>query len=192
MLINLLHKALIKMEGCWCRIKGEYIFFTSILFCVVLTGYCLFICVPEINRERENLQEEINVVQQDVNKADKFRQEHSNYEVYEKNLTMKNDMFKGKIPEKIAIGSFMENISKAANREQLNIVKLEPNAISTEENYTSQSVDLELQGSYFQIIDFFRDLEKEKTFIGVDKVHISSQENIIRCNVTLKIYAAAD
>ena len=76
-------------------------------------------------------------------------------------------------------------------KEQIEIVKLEPGAVSAYDDYSSQRVDMNVHGNFFQLMYFLKDMENSRMFIHVEKVSISNKKEGLDCRLGVRIFSEA-
>ena len=76
-------------------------------------------------------------------------------------------------------------------KEQIEIVKLEPGAVSAYDDYSSQRVDMNVHGNFFQLMYFLKDMENSRMFIHVEKVSISNKKEGLDCRLGVRSFSEA-
>lgn len=158
-----------------------------------LGGFILVITfaqiIPSISAEIAEAQGALSEVNGKVDQAMEYQRTHENYEVYEKEVLMKEKIMQMKIPERLATGEFVAEVQRIASQQEIEIVKVEPEKAVQADTVYSQSIDIIVRGNYFSVLKLLRELEQGKLFIHVSSLSLKGENGQVECHIVLNIYA---
>lgn len=173
------------------RQKEYYLFLGSCLLSAVMMSVTFFVYIPQLNTEKGEIETMLAEAKDKIREAEDYRQAHADYKAYESDIMKKEKFLEEKMPKKLMPAKFMEEVQLMATKEQIEIVKLEPGAVSAYDDYSSQRVDMNVHGNFFQLMYFLKDMENSRMFIHVEKVSISNKKEGLDCRLGVRIFSEA-
>lgn len=155
------------------------------LLIVFVFGYYM----PKVRRGIEMNEEMLETVTSQVKEAKEYQQRYESHEKHEKELMVKEQYLRYKIPDKIVIGKVMAELQKNAQINNLEIISIIPGAEEQYDNYNSQPLMLVMRGDFFTLMQFARSLEECKIFMHVDSIGITSKGECVECRIGLRVYS---
>jgi type IV pilus assembly protein PilO len=77
------------------------------------------------------------------------------------------------LPKPEQLSNVLENLTKIAANNQLNLVLLKPEAVQQDDFYAKIPIQVELVGDYFQLDNFFKDIAQLDYYIYFNKLAIT-------------------
>lgn len=163
----------------------------GVVICVIVLVLGLFLFVfPQRNKANE-VQKEIDDVkasiQAEQNRLNKLRQ----YEKDPEQFTRQIEVLKQRIPENIGLAEVIGLIDHAAEESGMDFYSFSPTVPQAVQNYYVMTCQVVLNGRYFNLVEFFNQVERLPRSVKVVKLSIGAGDAglpYIQANVTLRVF----
>ena len=86
-------------------------------------------------------------------------------------------------------GDFLALLEREAQHEKLTLIAVAPGQIEEEGGVSRLPLDVELDGDYFHLLAFLKDLEKSERFVRMESTEIKSEDGRLHVKMRLSIFA---
>jgi len=161
------------------------------VICIIVIILGLFLLVfPQRNKANE-LQKEIDDVKANIqaeqNRLNKLRQ----YEKDPEQFTRQIEVLKQRIPDNIGLAEVIGLIDHAAEEAGMDFYSFTPTVPQAVQNYYVMTCEVTLNGRYFNLVEFFNQIERLPRSVKVVKLSIGSGDKglpYIQANVTFRVF----
>lgn len=150
----------------------------------------VFLLVHQPLREAiGRLEDEAAVNRQIVTEVQNYQNAHLDREAFMKELTEAEQQADKALPEEMSQGNFISRLQRDALRAGLRLRQVQPQETVRLEDCRMLPVHVELEGNYFALLKFLRELGKDERFMQLRGLHISSEKGVLLCDMDIAIYA---
>ena len=94
-----------------------------------------------------------------------------------------------RLPARMGQGDFLALLEREAQHEKLMLAAVAPGQIEEEGGVSRLPLDVELDGDYFHLLAFLKDLEKSERFVRMESTEIKSEDGRLHVKMRLSIFA---
>ena len=170
--------------------RGKLFFIGTLwgLFIMILIFFCFI--VPEQQARIANRQAILEEHQTHRSELKKFMELHSDLKEYESGLTRQLQQIRRLMPGEMDTADFIHYTERTAEKTQVTIRGMQPLPPVGSDGYFMQQLRIDLNGNYFQLMDFLSALEQGPRFVRFISISIQSKEQeYLEGSLELLIYA---
>lgn len=151
----------------------------------------LFFCVYKpLSGSINQMNEQIKQQNYELNEMADFMALHNDdLTKYQKQLNTNLMILNQKLPEKIIADELVTKLGDAAELSNVKITLLKIQPSKMQENLVVQNMDVALQGNYFSLLSFLRNVSLFSFVTTIQQGTMFVENDSIKCNLTLQIYA---
>ena len=171
--------------------KRDYRYTITVVGVIFIWVILLFFCIYKpLTNNIAQMKEQIWQNNKELEEMNNFVLLHNNdLTVYQKQLATNLSVIKQKIPTDLVIDETLQKINQIAQDTNMIITSLKIQPAKKYENILVQDIDISLKGDYFSILVFLRGLNLSSRTIIVKQGKIITDNDSLKCNLTLQIYA---
>lgn len=171
--------------------KRDYRYTITVVGVIFIWVILLFFCIYKpLTNNIAQMNEQIWQNNKELEEMNNFVLLHNNdLTVYQKQLATNLSVIKQKIPTDLVIDETLQKINQIAQDTNMIITSLKIQPAKKYENILVQDIDISLKGDYFSILAFLRGLNLSSRTIIVKQGKMITDNDSLKCNLTLQIYA---
>jgi type IV pilus assembly protein PilO len=140
---------------------------------LIFTGY-YFLSYSGKTEEIAKLNGELSALQQEIAKNEKVAKRLPELEKEIEKLDIDLSVAKAQLPEEKEIPSLLTNISNLAMQSGLDILTFKPSGESTKDFYAEVPVQIKINGSFHNTLEFFDKVSKMPRIVTISNVKIGN------------------
>lgn len=158
-----------------------------------LLVFLLFIFVIHLPLQRAagEYRREAALAKQEINEVVNFQNAHLDRKAYQKELDMRQSQVVKAFPDHIAQADFLLEIQRLAGQAKLQLLQVEPGKIMQNDERQTLPVRIRMQGGYFGLLKFIRELQDGERFVTVQELGITAENNELVTDIMVNIYAVS-
>ena len=165
------------------------IMFLPILFASLLLGAAFFhICYAPQRAEIARIESEIREERESLMRVQNFMNA-SDAHAHEEALAARGVAAEKRLPKSMGQGSFLELLEREAQHEQLTLAAVVPGETAKEGGALRLPLEVEIDGDYFHLLAFLKELEKSERFVRMENAEIHSDDGRLHVKIRLSIFA---
>ena len=158
-----------------------------ILFASLLLGAAFFhICYAPQRAEIARIESEIREERESLVRGQNFMNA-SDARAHEEALAARGAAAEKRLPKSMGQGSFLELLE--AQHEQLTLAAVVPGETAKESGALRLPLEVEIDGDYFHLLAFLKELEKSERFVRMENAEIHSDDGRLHVKIRLSIFA---
>ncbi len=169
--------------------KGIRIFYLVLLGDILLSMWGMLWLIPWQSAAIQQREEQSRDQQNVITGVQNFMNGHLDFNAYEKDLQERQKVVELQFPEHVSQGSFLLLVQREALAQKMTIHSIMPEKQQSLEGVVELPVNLEVTGSYWQLLDFLSALGKAERFLRIGNMVLKNQQGILDCRLQLFIYA---
>lgn len=120
-----------------------------------------------------------DLLQRELQQYQEFASEHQDYDTFLKQRLDKLEQLQRRLPEQVVFSEQLKWWQQLAQSSDVKIseIKLLPAKETDSKQMQIQPVRINLDGNYYAVLKFMRELKKSENFVNIDKVNIIGNEN---------------
>lgn len=166
----------------------------SIIIFVVMV---LFFLTKMIDASNKDLNEKIIQEENCLKEYNDCIAKYQDINTYQQSIDVKTELVEAKIPKEMQEAKILAMFNQIANKANVEIIEMTPqnlekvnvDNIGAINKYEQQNFSVSVQGDYFAIVDFFRQINLADRLINVVEEKVFVQNDTIIAKLTLQIYA---
>lgn len=165
-----------------------YVFLVIVLgvgFCWGLAGWTGMSCFEKITA----CETEAAKLQKQNEKLRALEEEHPNLEQYQMEVEADAAKMTKLLPDEMENASLLAAVKKAADKSGMEVKELSPSEISEEDDLAQIVMDVHLQGDYFMLVDFMRNLQQDGRLLQIASMDLLQKGNVLECRLGIKAFA---
>lgn len=174
------------------QIKPEHIWYLTWLLALLLSVVFYFCWYQPLQAKLTTLREQTQSLHLQTQTLQQAQQSYGDIKTYAQELHQQQQHFAQVLPKELAANKFLTTIQRLAALHGVTLTKVVPNRENTEENVAVLPIQLHFTGSYFQILDFWHDLQAQQRLLQVREfsLQIDAQGSAkLLGNATICIFA---
>lgn len=171
--------------------KRDYRYTITVVGVIFIWVILLFFCIYKpLTNNIAQMNEQIWQNNKELEEMNNFVLLHNNdLTVYQKQLATNLSVIKQKIPADLVTDETLQKINQTAQDTNMIITSLKIQPAKKYENILVQDINISLKGDYFSILAFLRGLNLSSRTIIVKQGEMITENDSLKCNLTLQIYA---
>lgn len=149
----------------------------------------LFFLGNIVNTKIETIKDIKEQQQAELKNYHDFMARNQNVDKYREKVNFNLNLLAEKIPSDLCEEKFLLQLNDMAKYSAVEILEIVPQEKQVQDNIKQQRIKLTLQGNYFEIIDFLRQLNVNNRLVSIQDSNIFIQNDTINAKLTLQIYA---
>lgn len=118
-----------------------------------------------------------------------LQMDHTNLEVYQMEVAKQRQMAEKLLPRNIQMAELLAYVQQTARNSGLELQELMPMDSKPLGKLQIQPVKVKLQGDYFHLLDFLRQLDKGAPLVHIGNMELKQQPEGLSSKFTLNFYA---
>lgn len=161
------------------------IFALALFLCAAFFQLCF---LPQ-RAELARLEEEAAKEQEALVTVQNFMNAHGDGAERAKVRAARSAALEKRLPARMGQGDFLSLLEREAQHEKLTLAAVAPGQIEEEGGVSRLPLDVELDGDYFHLLSFLKDLEKSERFVRMESTEIKSEDGRLHVKMRLSIFA---
>ena len=161
------------------------IFALALLLCTAFFQLCFLPQRAEIARLEEEAAKEKDALVAVQN----FMNAHGDGAERAKARAARSAALEKRLPARMGQGDFLALLEREAQHEKLTLAAVASGQIEEEGGVSRLPLDVELDGDYFHLLAFLKDLEKSERFVRMESTEIKSEDGRLHVKMRLSIFA---
>lgn len=160
-----------------------------ILFALLLLGAGFFDqCYLPQRAEIASLESEIREEHDELVRVQNFMNAHDGRAQSEA-LAARSRAAEKRLPKSMGQGGFIALLEREAQHQGMTLAAVVPGQPGEEGGVFRQPLDIELDGDYFRLLAFLKDLEQSERFVRMEHAEIHSDDGRLHVKLRLSIFA---
>lgn len=156
---------------------------------ILIISYLFYLLILAPERERlVQVEAQQQTERQRIKVVDDFVRQHPDPDAYllalDGQITRTNQL----LPNNPEIGTFLLQIQQAARDSQVELNRVAPGAFVNKSGYYEIPVEVNVKGSFFQIVDFIKRSESLERLSGASTVTMQFKQGQLECKIPFVIY----
>lgn len=118
-----------------------------------------------------------------------LQMDHTNLEVYQMEVVKQRQIAEKLLPRNIQMAELLAYVQQTARNSELELQELMPMDSKPLGKLQIQPVKVRLQGDYFHLLDFLRQLDKGAPLVQIGNMELKQQPEGLSSKFTLNFYA---
>ena len=170
--------------------RGKEFFAVTCCACAWILAAFYFFPHEQWKEEAEQAYAEQAKEEQEIVGIENFMNAHRDMEEFSRETAMHQEMVLKALPEDMEQGAFLEFLQRLAIGHQIELLGVFPGKSSQEKDGVMVlPVQVKMNCSYFQLLDFLRELQEGERFLQVRNARIHSDGRRLTCQLDLAIFA---
>lgn len=115
--------------------------------------------------------------------------EHSNLEAYQMEVAQKRQTAEKLLPKQIQMAELLAHVQQVAKNSGIELQELVPMEGKAQGKLQIQPIKVRLQGDFFALLEFFRQLDKSAPLVQVGNMELKQQPEGLISRLLLNFYA---
>jgi type IV pilus assembly protein PilO len=142
---------------------------------VAVAGFYYFHAVP-VNAENDARRDRLASVRADVQKAQETASRLPEFEAEVEDLEERLEQLKEVLPEQKDVAELLRRIQTLATQSDLTIRGFRPQPVATRDLHAEWPIQLELEGTYHRLGEFFDEISRFSRIINIGAINIKASE----------------
>ena len=169
-------------------LRAWRIFIASTIFLAFLLGMGIWYGYQQLEAYQEQRQA-IEKATTRVAALNQLQMEHANLEVYQMEVAKQRQMAEKLLPRNIQMAELLAYVQQTARNSGLVLQELMPMDSKPLGKLQIQPVKVRLQGDYFHLLDFLRQMDKGAPLVQIGNMELKQQPEGLSSKFTLNFYA---
>ncbi len=165
------------------------------LICIIILVLALFLAVLPQRSKTSEIEDKISSVdasiQQERNRLNQLKQYEKDPEQFQRQI----DALKERLPERVELADIIEQIDHAAEEAGLDFYSFKPNLPVLADKVYVVTLQVQLHGRYFNLIEFFNHVERLPRSFKVVQLNITESDSglpFIAIDLTIRAFFTTD
>ena len=176
---------------------NDYKYLGICISIIILVIMILFFLTKMIDASNKDLNEKIIQEENCLKEYNDCIAKYQDINTYQQSIDVNGELVEAKIPKEMQEAKILAMLNQIANKANVEIIEMTPqnlekvniDNIGTINTYEQQNFSVNVQGDYFVIVDFFRQINLADRLINVVEEKVFVQNDTIIAKLTLQIYA---
>lgn len=115
--------------------------------------------------------------------------EHGNLEVYQMEVAQQRQMAEKLLPKQIQMAELLAHVQQIAKNSGIELQELVPMEGKAQGKLQIQPIKVRLQGDFFALLEFFRQMDKSAPMVQVGNMELKQQPEGLISKLLLNFYA---
>lgn len=169
-------------------LRAWRIFMASTIFLAFLLGMGIWYGYQQMEAYQEQRQA-IEKATTRVAALNQLQMDHTNLEVYQMEVAKQRQMAEKLLPRNIQMAELLAYVQQTARNSGLELQELMPMDSKPLGKLQIQPVKVRLQGEYFPLLEFLRQLDKGTPLVQIGNMELKQQPEGLSSKFTLNFYA---
>lgn len=169
-------------------LRAWHIFIASTILLAFLLGMGIWYGYQQLEAYQEQRQA-IEKATTRVAALNQLQMEHTNLEVYQMEVAKQRQMAEKLLPRNIQMAELLAYVQQTARNSGLELQELMPMDSKPLGKLQIQPVKVILQGDYFPLLEFLRQLDKGAPLVQIGNMELKQQPEGLSSKFTLNFYA---
>ena len=169
-------------------LRAWRIFIASTIFLAFLLGMGIWYGHQQMEAYQEQRQA-IEKATTRVAALNQLQMDHTNLEVYQMEVAKQRQMAEKLLPRNIQMAELLAYVQQTARNSGLELQELMPMDSKPLGKLQIQHVKVRLQGDYFPLLEFLRQLDKGAPLVKIGNMELKQQPEGLSSKFTLNFYA---
>lgn len=179
-----------KLVGSRLAATYKFLFFAVFMLSLILVFYLQVLLpqglrITELKSARMELEQKNAIVQD-------FSQRQPDTNKYLLEIDKKAIWVDGMLPNSVDLGSFLTQLEQVAKASGVQLSEIKPSQSISKPNYQTISVEVNIRGTFAQILSFLQRLDNIKRFTIVNSIGVKSQQGMLGGRLTVVIYSFSE
>lgn len=134
-------------------------------------------------------QEKAGRNQREILQIENFMNAHLQEEDCAAELKKREELVQEQLPESMEQGKFLSMLQQKSLQHGAVLTEVIPGKARNLEQFAELSIETEVCGSYFQLLDFLEAMEQGGRFLRIENTKVKSENGTLHCRILFKIYA---
>lgn len=156
--------------------------------------YLLFVVTVHIPLQRaaDGYRREAEQARSEINDVVNFHNAHLDQKSFRKEMDERKERVFRALPETMGQASFLLELERLARQSQLQLKQIKPGALVQHEGWQSLTIHIRVQGSYFALLKFMRELQAGERLASVRELGVKVENDQLSTDLALNIYAVPE
>lgn len=186
-------------EKIWARLKNPegnmggrpLVWLCLTISCLLVPAFVICVHLP-LQQAASEYRSEAAKASREINTVVNFQNAHRDRKAYQKELEARRQLAYQAIPENIGQASFLLDMERKAGQAHLQLLLIQPGELVQTDGRQSLPVHLRVQGSYFSLLTFMRELQNGERLVTVQDLGIKLANGQLQVDLLVNIYAVPD
>jgi type IV pilus assembly protein PilO len=160
---------------------------TGVGLVAVIYLFYTFIFVPQ-SSQIEQLSVQCKQEQQKVKQVEAFQNEHSDMDQYLRELDKEKKTVDAQLPDDADMQGFLVQGETAARDGKLPLLSVKYEKVENKKGYREIPVGMQVQGDYFQTLNFIKNMENSPRFNSIKKIVMTMEKGSIKTEISSSIF----
>jgi type IV pilus assembly protein PilO len=147
-----------------------------VLVAVILAGVVFYLYDLPVKAQRDSLQEQVNNLTMENKRNQILEAQRTDYQKRIAQLEQQLAALRSIVPEEQATDDFLKLVFADGRASAVNIRTFIPEALVPKDIYTEMPFNLRLDGTYYELLNFFDHLAREPRIINVSGLSLGSPQ----------------
>lgn len=162
----------------------------SVVFIAVLLGAAFFeLCYVPQRAEIARLEDEVAKEREALVAVQNFMNAQGDDAAQGEALAARSAALAKRLPKTLGQGDFLSLLEREAQHQQLTLAAVVPGQAEQVGGIVRLPLDVELDGDYFHLLAFLKELERSERFVRVESAEIQSDDGKLHVKMRLSIFA---
>lgn len=176
---------------------NDYKYLGTCISIIIFVVMVLFFLTKMIDASNKDLNEKIIQEENCLKEYNDCIDKYYDINTYQQSIDVKTELVEAKIPKEMQEAKILAMFNQIANKANVEIIEMTPQNLEKVNvdntgainKYEQQNFSVSVQGDYFAIVDFFRQINLADRLINVVEEKVFVQNDTIIAKLTLQIYA---
>lgn len=163
-----------------------------ILAMVILNWLFYFGIYAPQQMQLTELAEELQANQSKISVIEAFIAKHPDIAAYDAELDGQWRAVSKSLPEEPAISEVLGDLEKIAQESKMQLVSMQPSQEAADKKeqkrYQEMVLKLKVKGTYFQLLDFLKNMEGMERFVTVQSITSRSTNGVLESDLSVVVY----
>ncbi len=153
-----------------------------------IAGFLHFIHDP-ILEETEGINAEKEELLREIIDIENFSNQHRDMKQFSAEVSKQQEKVDRALPDELTESRVIHLLQQHALKHHIRILSISPEQQKEESGLTVLPLQLKLDCSYFQLLDFLRDIQEADRFVRISRLEVHNQEGRLLFNLEASVYA---